>query len=85
MIKIDMGYSGRRGDERKMARDQETKKRAERRKGLRMDNLGGRRCMKQRDRKKNYSWRTTQEKEEGRERLEMDRGGKQESEVLEIK
>lgn len=51
-MKRDMGYSGRRGDKRKIARDQETKKRAERRKELRMDRLEGRRCMKQRDKEK---------------------------------
>lgn len=32
-----MGYSGRQGDKRKMARDKETKKKGERRKESRMD------------------------------------------------
>lgn len=36
-----MGYRGRQGDKKKMARDQETKKKAERRKELRMGKLEG--------------------------------------------
>lgn len=51
------GIYGRQGDKRKMAIDQETKKRAERRKELRVDRLERTRCMKQRERKKNYSLR----------------------------
>lgn len=44
-----MGYSGRQGDKRKMARDKETKKKGERRKESRMDKLEDRWCMKQRE------------------------------------
>lgn len=42
-------YGGRQGDKRKMETDQETKKRAEKGKELRMDKLEERRHMKQRE------------------------------------
>lgn len=60
-------------DKRTMARDQETKKRAERRIELRMGRLEGRCSRKRRKRKKNYSQRMT-EKDERKKRkgLETD-------------
>lgn len=80
VIKRDMGYSGRMRDKRKMARDQETKKWAEKRKEFGMDRLEGGPSMKQKT--EELLFRNNKRKRKG---LEMDGEGEQESEALEIK